>query len=145
MGAEIIGADVSKPVPLGTFQRFKDALHEYKVLAFRDQELSKDQLIAFSKQWGSLGEHIMPGATRVGVPEINVLSNADAEGKPNGKHPDPDCQALAYGPLIYATAGAWHRCFMVSRCQASAAIHCSPMLQWPTTTYPVMCGSGSIH
>ena len=64
MGAEIIGADVSKPVPLGTFQRFKDALHEYKVLVFRDQDLTKEQLIAFSKRWGPLGEHIMPGATR---------------------------------------------------------------------------------
>jgi taurine dioxygenase len=95
MGAEIIGADVSKPVPPGLFRRFKDALHQYKVLAFRDQELSKDQLIAFSRQWGPLGEHIMPGATRAGVPEINVLSNANAEGKPNGKHPDP-------------TAKRWH-------------------------------------
>jgi alpha-ketoglutarate-dependent taurine dioxygenase len=92
MGAEIIGADVSKPVASKTFQRFKDALHEYKVLAFRDQRLSKDDLIAFSRQWGPLGEHIMPGATRAGVPEINVMSNADAEGKPNGKHPDPSAK-----------------------------------------------------
>lgn len=95
MGAEIIGADVSSPVPPETMQRFKDALHQYKVLAFRDQDLSKEQLIAFSKQWGPLGEHIMPGATRAGVPEVNVMSNANAEGKPNGKHPDP-------------TAKRWH-------------------------------------
>ena len=92
MGAEVIGADVSQPASPSTFQRFQDALHEYKVLAFRDQQLSKDDLIAFSRQWGPLGEHIMPGATRAGVPEINVMSNADPEGKPNGKHPDPSAK-----------------------------------------------------
>jgi alpha-ketoglutarate-dependent taurine dioxygenase len=95
LGAEIIGADVSRHVSDGDMQTFRDALHQYKVLCFRDQDLGKEQLIAFSKQWGSLGEHIMPGATRAGVPEINVLSNATPEGKPSGKHPDP-------------TAKRWH-------------------------------------
>src|SRR5262245_38140493 len=95
MAAEIIGADVSGPVPNETFQEFKKAFAEYKVLVFRDQHLSKDQLIAFSRLWGPLGEHIMPGATRDGIAEINVMSNADANGKPNGRHPDP-------------TAKRWH-------------------------------------
>lgn len=94
-GAEVIGADVSQPVPPESMQKFRDALHQYKVLAFRDQVLEKEQLIAFSKQWGGLGEHIMPGATRAGAPEINVMSNAGPDGKPNGRHPDP-------------TAKRWH-------------------------------------
>jgi len=92
MGAEVVGADLSRPVPLETMQRFKAALNDYKVLAFRGQRLSKEQLIAFSRLWGPLGEHIMPGATREGVPEVNVMSNANAEGKPNGKHPDPSAK-----------------------------------------------------
>jgi taurine dioxygenase len=95
MAAEVIGADVSRPVPEETFQTFKNAFAEFKVLVFRDQHLTKDQLIAFSRLWGPLGEHIMPGATRGGIAEINVMSNADADGKPNGKHPDP-------------TAKRWH-------------------------------------
>ena len=95
MGAEIVGADVSQPVSASVMQRFKDALAQYKVLVFRDQVLDQRQLIAFSKQWGPLGEHIMPGATRAGVPEVNVLSNAGPDGKPTGKHPDP-------------TAKRWH-------------------------------------
>ena len=95
MGAEIIGADVSGPVANETFQEFKKAFAQYKVLVFRDQHLSKEQLIAFSRLWGPLGEHIMPGATRDGIAEINVMSNADANGKPNGRHPDP-------------TAKRWH-------------------------------------
>lgn len=95
LGAEIIGADASKPVPPATMKLLDDALNRYKVICLRDQVLTKDQLIAFSQQWGPLGEHIMPGATRAGVPEINVLSNAGPDGKPNGRHPDP-------------TAKRWH-------------------------------------
>lgn len=95
LGAEVIGADVSKPVPPETMKLLDDALNQYKVICLRDQVLTKDQMIAFSKQWGPIGEHIMPGATRAGVPEINVLSNAGPDGKPNGRHPDP-------------TAKRWH-------------------------------------
>lgn len=95
LGAEIIGADVAKPVPVETMKVLNEALNQYKVICLRDQVLTKDQLIAFSLQWGPLGEHIMPGATRAGAPEINVLSNAGPDGRPNGRHPDP-------------TAKRWH-------------------------------------
>lgn len=95
MGGEIVGADLSRPLTEAEFQQYRAALLQYKVIVFRDQHLSKDQLIAFSKRWGKLGEHIMPGATRSDYPEINVLSNANSEGKPNGRHPDP-------------TAKRWH-------------------------------------
>jgi taurine dioxygenase len=108
MAAEVIGADLSRPVSDATFRLFQDAFAQYKVLAFRDQHLDKEQLIAFTQRWGSLGEHIMPGATRDGVNEVNVMSNADANGKPNGKHPDP-------------TAKRWHtdRSYMSKPAMAS--------------------------
>lgn len=39
MGAEVTGADLSQPLDEATLETFKDALHRYKVLAFRDQHL----------------------------------------------------------------------------------------------------------
>jgi alpha-ketoglutarate-dependent taurine dioxygenase len=95
MGAEVIGADVSRAVAPDDLRRFKQALDRYKVLVFRDQTLTKRQLAEFSKLWGKLGEHIMPGATRDGDDEVAVASNAGPDGKPSGKHPDP-------------TAKRWH-------------------------------------
>jgi taurine dioxygenase len=88
MGAEIIGADLARPVDDATLARFKDALHRYKVLAFRDQHLTKDALVAISRRWGALGEHIMQGATGEDFKEINVMSNVGADGRPNGRHTD---------------------------------------------------------
>lgn len=95
MGAEVIGADLSQPLRDADFQRYREALHKYKVLVFRDQHLTKEQFIVFSERWGPLGEHIMPGAASKDHQEISVLSNADENGKPNGRHPDP-------------TAKRWH-------------------------------------
>src|SRR5262245_40978545 len=95
LGAEVIGADLSRPVPKAMVERFKEALARYKVLVYRDQELTQQNLIVYSKQWGPLGEHIMPNATRDGVAEVNVMSNAGPDGRPNGKHTD-------------ASARRWH-------------------------------------
>ena len=95
MGAEVVGADLSRPIDARELRRYRDALDTYKVLAFRDQDLTKEQFLAFSRQWGPLGEHIMPGAASEDYEEINVMSNADKDGKPSGKHPDP-------------TAKRWH-------------------------------------
>jgi len=95
MGAEIVGADVSRPLSDAELARYRDALHQYKVIVFRDQDLTKEQLLAFSKRWGPLGEHIMPGAASEECEEINVMANATKDGKPSGKHPDP-------------TAKRWH-------------------------------------
>lgn len=88
MGAEIIGLDVSQPVSAVTLRQIEDAFNEYKVLCFRDQQLTMEELVAFSRIWGPLVEHTMPGQLRDGITEINIATNADAEGKPSGKHPD---------------------------------------------------------
>ncbi len=95
MGAEIVGMDLSQPVSDADLKTFEDAFNRYKVLVYRDQHLSKEQLIAFSRRWGPLGEHIMPGAASDDYEEINVMSNKGPDGKPTGKHPDP-------------TAKRWH-------------------------------------
>lgn len=92
MGAEVLGADVSGPVDASQLRRFKRALDRYKVLVFRDQTLTKQQLVDFSRLWGELGEHIMPGATQEDMPEVAVASNAGPDGKPNGRHPDPSAK-----------------------------------------------------
>jgi len=89
MAAEVIGADLSRPLSATDLALFEEAFNRYKVLVYRDQNLTKEQLLAFSKRWGPLGEHIMPGAASDDYEEINVMSNKGPDGKPTGKHPDP--------------------------------------------------------
>ncbi len=93
MGAEVTGLDVSRRLPREEKRRLEDAFNEYKLLCFRGQVLTTDSLVDFTRNWGAPGEHTMPGQLRDeatdGTVDVSIASNADAEGKPNGRHPDP--------------------------------------------------------
>jgi taurine dioxygenase len=82
LGAEIIGADLSKPVPAEVFARMQADFERYHVLAFRDQHLSKEALQDFTRLWGSVGAHVQ----RAGI--VHTISNADANGRPSGSLPE---------------------------------------------------------
>ncbi len=88
MGAEITGMDLARPLSPPERAQLEAAFGQYMVLCFRDQDLSMDELVAFSKSWGPLTEHTMPGQLRDGIVDVNIASNAAPDGTPSGKHPD---------------------------------------------------------
>jgi alpha-ketoglutarate-dependent taurine dioxygenase len=91
LGAEVTGVDLSKPVPPAVFKTLEAAFLKHKVLVFPDQDITQDQMVAFTSLWGPPGEHIVAGRKAEGhkaLSAINLLSNATLEGKPNGRHTD---------------------------------------------------------
>jgi taurine dioxygenase len=54
IGAEISGVDLSRPLDAQTRDEIHRALVRWRVLFFRDQDLSNDQLKAFGRQFGPL-------------------------------------------------------------------------------------------
>ena len=54
IGAEISGVDLSKPLDPQTREDIHNALLKWRVLFFRDQELSNDALKAFGREFGPL-------------------------------------------------------------------------------------------
>jgi taurine dioxygenase len=89
MGAEVTSLDAARPISTAVKNELEKAFNEYKLLCFRDQVLSTDSLVAFTRIWGTPGEHTMPGQLFDGIDDVNIASNADVYGRPNGKHPDP--------------------------------------------------------
>ena len=87
VGAEISGLDLADLTDR-QFALVAEAFDRYAGLLFRDQKLSPDDLVAFSRRWGELD--VAPvmenGRTAVpGYPEIYIVSNVkDADGKPIG-------------------------------------------------------------
>lgn len=73
LGAEIIGLDLKKPMSPQTFSAFEAALIEHKVLMLRDQHLTTEQHVAFSRMFGELEVH--PMRPQGEFPEILVLDN----------------------------------------------------------------------
>ena len=57
LGAEVSGVDLSRPMPNGVRSEVRDALHQYLVIFFRDQDLNCAQHHAFAGNFGPQVEH----------------------------------------------------------------------------------------
>lgn len=84
MAAEVVGLDLSQPFDEATRDAVYDAFVTYHVLAFRDQQLTKAQQVAFSEQFGPLERHTLSNRGADEFPMVHVVSNLDAAGVPSG-------------------------------------------------------------
>lgn len=84
LGAEIRGIDLSAPVDDSTFRAIESALHQHEVIFFRNQTLTPEAHIAFSRRFGELELHLRKDCCKPGYPEIFVVSNVIENGKPIG-------------------------------------------------------------
>jgi alpha-ketoglutarate-dependent sulfate ester dioxygenase len=53
-GAEISGVDLRGPLNAATVEEIRDALHKYKVIFFRDQEIGHAEHVAFARLFGKV-------------------------------------------------------------------------------------------
>jgi taurine dioxygenase len=109
MGAEVIGIDLAQPLGDGDFSRIRQAWLDHLVLVFRDQHMTPEQHIAFSKRLGPLEIHFANHFLLPGHPEVYVLSNVVEAGQSLGKAPTPYWHSdLSYmarpakGSMLYA-------------------------------------------
>ncbi len=80
IGAEIEGIDLTGEFDPSMIAAIRAALLEHQVLVFRDQDLTPDSHIAFSKHFGEI--KLPPVATsHGGPPEINVIDQTDPRGE----------------------------------------------------------------
>ncbi len=82
-GAEITGIDLSQPISPETTDAIMRAMDEFHVLAFRDQDLTKDQQHAFTLNFGKIEGHVGRLADGTPYPIVHTVSNLDQKtGKP---------------------------------------------------------------
>jgi len=87
LGAQIGGIDLAERLIGADLEAIEEAWQTRLVIVARGQRLSDPQLLAFSRQFGELDP---PGPNPYGepfnkeFPEINVISNVVANGKPIG-------------------------------------------------------------
>ena len=73
-GAEIV-FDLSRPIDKAAFVEIERLFHDNIMVFFRDQHLTEDQHIAFSRRFGELEIHIVQKYLLPGHPEILLISN----------------------------------------------------------------------
>jgi taurine dioxygenase len=74
LGAEIV-FDLSQPIEDRTFGEIERLFHDNIIVFFRNQRLSTEQQIAFSRRFGELEIHIVKKYLLPGYPEILLVSN----------------------------------------------------------------------
>lgn len=84
LGAEIVGLDVSAEIDEVTFQAVEKAFNDNTVIVFRDQELTPEELIRFSRRFGDLEINMNTRYALSGYPEILIVSNVLDNGVPIG-------------------------------------------------------------
>jgi taurine dioxygenase len=111
LGAEIRGVDLSTPLDDETFAQIRHALLEGNgLLLFRDQRLTPEDQIAFSRRFGPLMIHVLRQYALPAYPEILRVSNVIENGVPIGLgdagrywHSDLSYTAEpSFGSLLYA-------------------------------------------
>lgn len=105
LGAEVRGVDLAA-AGAGEIDAIKAAWYRHDVLVFRNQRLTDDDLLAFSRHFGALDPPPNQGAGRKsppGYPDVYVVSNVrDGKGEPIGALGDGEAlwhTDMSYAPL----------------------------------------------
>ena len=75
LGARIEGLDLSRPLADAEFAQLLQALGQYGVLSYPDQQLSPLDLREFARRFGDLEINVAGAYQEPGLPEVMVLSN----------------------------------------------------------------------
>ncbi|ARP89515.1 taurine dioxygenase [Bordetella genomosp. 9] len=84
LGAEVLGLDLSLPLSDADFRRIHRAHLDHHVLIFRDQRITPQQQVDFSRRFGPLQIHVLRNFQLPGHPEVLVVSNIKENGQPIG-------------------------------------------------------------
>ncbi len=111
LGAEISGIDLTAELPNAAIVELRQALHEYKVLFFRDQPITPQQHVNFARRFGTLEVHpFIPSNTS--HPElVRFEKSAQVSGFENARHHDvtwreqPSMGAILHAISVPALGG----------------------------------------
>ena len=84
LGARIEDIDLARPIAEDHFRDILRALGAYGVLCFPGQRIDTKHLAAFGRMFGELEINVANQFHEPGFPEVMVLSNMTAHGKPIG-------------------------------------------------------------
>ncbi|MDF2641726.1 MAG: taurine dioxygenase [Pseudomonas sp.] len=110
VGVEIVGLDLSKPLSDADFARVHQAHLDYHLVVFRDQHITPQQQVDFSRRFGVLQIHVLKQFLLANHPEILIVSNIVENGQPVGLgdagkywHSDLSYKELpSLGSMLYA-------------------------------------------
>ncbi len=108
IGAEIGGVHLAQPLDDELEAELRRALLEWKVLFFRDQDITRDQQRAFAERWGELEQHpfyryVQPGKEQDHADVVRLAKDQLSPGVENEWHQDITWHATpSFGAVLRA-------------------------------------------
>ncbi|MEC8621709.1 MAG: TauD/TfdA family dioxygenase [Pseudomonadota bacterium] len=103
LGARVTGVEIGSLIEDAEYKKIQQALLDYQVLVFPDQELNEVGQLKFTRWFGEPGGRLRktaaPESDRVRHPGTMLVSNIREDGKPIGSLPD--------GELMFHSDGAF--------------------------------------
>lgn len=84
LGASVRGVDLSSPLSGADFEDLLQAFWDHQVIVVKDQDLSPEAQVAFSKRIGPLESQLNAKFLIPDCPDVLILSNDMKDGKPIG-------------------------------------------------------------
>jgi len=91
LGAEIVGADLRRPLDQQSFEQILAAWHQHLVILLRNQELTEEDQVRFAERFGPPAIIHTKEYIRT-HPAVMLISNIREDGKPIGALPDGEMQ-----------------------------------------------------
>jgi taurine dioxygenase len=103
IGAEVEGLDLRRHLAVGAVDELRTALHEFKVLFFRDQPVTPAQHVAFARRFGDLEVHPFIPANPDEPALVRFEKEATVGGYENGWHSDVSWREIpSLGAVLHA-------------------------------------------
>ena len=85
LGTEVQGVDLAQPLSNSEFDQIHSSFLQSGILLFRDQKITREQHIAFSRRFGELDRHdSLPRDRHPDYPELLLVTNIpEPDGKPS--------------------------------------------------------------
>ena len=133
LGAEIRGIDLREKQSAEMIAALRDTLCKYSLLLFRDQDITPEQHVAFSRRFGRLEHHVLAEYLLPGIPEIYVLSNIRKQARSSA---EPVSANTGTRTCNTSPSRRWARSCMRSRFPRLAGTRCLPTKSRLTRPYP---------
>ncbi|MCX4094747.1 TauD/TfdA dioxygenase family protein [Nocardia sp. alder85J] len=105
LGAEISGVDLTAELPDEVIADIRRALHDYKVLFFREQPVTPAQHLAFARRFGELEIHPALQSNSEQPELVRFEKSASVSGYENSWHHDVTWRELpSMGAILHAIA-----------------------------------------
>ncbi len=88
IGAELHGIDLTTDLSDDVIDEVRQALLQFKVIFFRDQDLTEDQHIAFARRFGELEVHPATPKSQANPEILRIAHGANSKGRENAWHSD---------------------------------------------------------